>query len=87
MNVASAVAGWLKGLRLLYDDECEGPTGDSPTGDSPLVTLSHSVTSSRTPSPCEPKVTPNRYLRRRPPTLPTAYVSRCCSAHYLMTAS
>ena len=39
MNVGSAVASWLKGLRLLYDDECEGPTGDSS-----LVTLSQSAT-------------------------------------------
>ena len=39
MNVGSTVASWLKGLRLLYDDECEGPTGDSS-----LVTLSQSAT-------------------------------------------
>ena len=39
MNVGSAVATWLKGLRLLYDDECEGPTDDSSQ-----VTLSQSAT-------------------------------------------
>ena len=39
MNVGSAVATWLKGLRLLYDDECEEATGDSSR-----VTLSQSAT-------------------------------------------
>ena len=39
MDVGSAVATWLKGLRLLYDDECEEATGDSSR-----VTLSQSAT-------------------------------------------
>ena len=42
MNVAAAVADWLKGVQLLHDDECEGPTGDTSR-----VTLSHSVSCER----------------------------------------